>query len=167
MKIKYPDFSLAQMRALILKGSSKLLSDLDTSLLEVDSAINDGRFVLCWDDSAPTDAVPTIGALVGVARGRHGLTEFRVHLESGYVATYKNAKMIDTEALPMVVSGGSGPHVVSTTGYYVGQFTAPNGEEFCTVLTSVFDSADKFYIKPENMAFLSDVKFGITEGENG
>lgn len=163
MKIKYPDFSLAEMRALIVGHGTSPITDDNR---DVDKALNDGRFVLCWDDKSPVEAVPSVGALVSVIRSRCGQTEYRVRLDSGYVANYKNAKLIDIEALPMVVSGGNGLCGVKMTGYYIGYFKGPD-RDFCTVASSRFGDEATYFFEPEDLAFLSDVKFGITEGENG
>lgn len=163
MKTKYPDFSIAEMRALIVGKGTSPIPDRDAC--EMDKALNNGRFVLCWDKN-PIEEVPSVGALVSVTRGRCGQTSYTVRTELGYTITYKHAKLIDTEALPMVVSGGE-LNVVKTTGYYIGYFEAPDGREMCVVSPSRFDDEAPYYFEPKDLAFLSDVKFGITEGENG
>lgn len=164
MKIKYPDFSLAEMRALIVGHGTSPISDTDTC--EVDRALNNGRFVLCWDGN-PIEAVPSVGALVSVIRSRGGQTRYMVRLDSGYIANYENAKLIDTEALPMVVSGGKELCTVRMVGYYTGLFKSPDGKEYCAVTSSRFGDEGEYFFEPKDLAFLSDVKFGITEGENG
>ena len=164
MKTKYPDFSTAEMRALIVgKGTSPIS---DTNIYEVDKALNYGRFVLCWNGN-PIDDIPSVGALVSVTRSRCGQTEYEVRMESGYTLTYKNAKLIDTDALPMVVSGGDGLCGIKITGHYIGYYEAPDGKEMCTVTPNTFGDEGIYSFEPKNLAFLSDVKFGITENENG
>lgn len=166
MKIKYPDFSLAEMRALIVCHGTSHISDTDTR--EVDRALNNGRFVLCWDGD-PIEAVPSVGALVSVIRSRGGQTQYGVRLDSGYIANFENAKLIDTEALPMVVCGGK---ELCAVGYYTGLFKSPDGKEYCVVTSSRFNDKGVYFLEPKvfepkDLAFLSDTKFGITEGENG
>lgn len=164
MKTKYPDFSIAEMRALIVgKGTSPIP---DTDACEMDKALNNGRFVLCWDKN-PIEEVPSVGALVSVTHGRCGQTSYTVRTELGYTITYKHAKLIDTEALPMVVSGGDKPGVIKMTGYYIGYFVSPDGKEVCAVTPNRFGDDGVYYFEPKDLAFLSDVKFGITEDENG
>lgn len=163
MKTKYPKFSIAEMRALIVGRGTSPISDMDTC--EVDKALHDGRFVLCWDGN-PIEAVPSVGALVSVIRSRCGKMEYNVRLESGYIAKYENAKLIDTEALPMMVSGGDKLCGVKMTGYYVGYFMSPDGKEYCTLTASRFGDEGMYFFEPDSVAFMSDVKFGITEGEN-
>ena len=164
MKTKYPDFSIAEMRALIVgKGTSPIP---DTNTYELDNALNYGRFVLCWDGN-PIETVPTIGALVSVTRSRCGQTEYTVRMESGYTVTYKNAKLIDTEVLPMVVSRGTRLCGVKITGHYIGYYEAPDERAMCTITPNTFGDDGVYSVEPENVAFLSDVKFGIKEGDNG
>jgi hypothetical protein len=164
MKTKYPTFSLAQMRALIVGHGTSPVSETDTC--EVDKALNIGRFVLCWDGN-PVEAVPSVGALVSVIRSRCGKTEYNVRLESGYIAKFENAKLIDAELLPMMVSGGKRLCGVNMTGYYVGYFNYPDGKEYCTLASSRFGDEGTYLFEPDSIAFLSDVKFGITEDDNG
>lgn len=165
MKTKYPDFSIEEMRALIIgRGASPIV---DTDTCAVDRALNSGRFVLCWDDMNPVSAIPSIGALLSVTRSRCAQTEYTVRLEAGYTATYKNAKLIDTEALPMVVCGGKELCGVKMVGYYAGYFKSPDGRELCAVTSDKYDDGGVYYFEPKDVAFFSDVKFGITEGENG
>lgn len=161
MKIKYPDFSLAEMRTLIVGHGTSHISDTDTR--EVDRALNNGRFVFCWDGN-PIEAVPSVGALVSVIRSCGGQTRYEVRLDSGYIVNYENAKLIDTEALPLVVCGGK---ELCTVGYYTGLFKSPYGKEYCVVTSSRFNDKGEYFFEPKDVAFLSDVKFGITEGENG
>lgn len=163
MKTKYPNFSIAEMRALIVGKGTSPIPDKDAC--EMDKALNNGRFVLCWDKN-PIEEVPSIGALVSVTRSRCGETSYTVRTEMGYTITYKHAKLIDTEVLPMVVSGGR-PISVKMTGYYIGYFEAPDGREMCAVSPNKFDDTAPYYFEPKDLAFLSDVEFGITEGENG
>lgn len=164
MKTKYPDFSTAEMRALIVgKGTSPIS---DTNFYEVDKALNYGRFVLCWDGN-PIEDIPSVGTLVSVTRRRCGQIEYEVRLESGYTLTYKNAKLIDIDALPIVVSSGDGLCDVKITGHYIGYYEAPDGKEMCTVTPNTLGDEGIYFFEPKNLAFLSDVKFGITEDENG
>ena len=163
MKTKYPHFSTAEMRALIVGKGTSPISDTDTR--ELDKALNFGCFVLCWDGN-PIEDIPSVGALVSVTRSRCGQTEYKVRAESGYTITYKNAKLIDTEVLPMVVSGGDELCGMKITGRYIGYYEAPDGKEMCTVTPNTFCDEGIYTFEPKNLAFLSDVKFGIVEGEN-
>lgn len=164
MKTKYPDFSIAEMRALIVgKGTSPIS---DTDACELDRVLTYGRFVLCWDGN-PIEEVPSIGALVSVTRSRCGQIEYKVRVESGYTITYKKAKLIDTDALPIVVSGGDGLCGVKITGHYIGYYEAPGEKEMCAVAPNTFHEVGIYSFEPKNLAFLSDVKFGIAEGDNG
>ena len=163
MKTKYPDFSIAEMRALIIGKGTSTISDMD--ICDVEKALDCGRFVLCWDGN-PVEAVPSIGALVSVIRSRCGQIEYKVRTESGYVVTYKNAKLIDAEALPMVVSGGSGP-CRKITGHYIGYYEASDGRGMCAVNPDGLYDDGVYSFEPKDVAFLSDVEFGITEDDNG
>lgn len=164
MKTKYPTFSVAEMRALIVgKGTSPIS---DTNTCEVDRALNTGRFVICWDGN-PIETIPSVGALVSVTRSSRGQIQYTVRTESGYTVSYKNARLIDIEALPMLVSGGGGLCGVKMTGYYIGYFKAPDEREMCAVSSSRFGDESVYYFEPKDVAFLSDVNFGIAEVENG
>lgn len=160
MKTKYPEFSIAEMRALIVGRGTSPIPDGHN---EVNKALDNGRFVLCWDGN-PIETIPSVGALVSVIRHRCGQMEYRVRLVSGYIATYKNAKLIDTEALPMVVSGGK-QLCANMTGYYVGYFKSPDEKEYCVVTSNRFGDDGLDFFEPKSIAFLSDVKFGIMEDE--
>ena len=164
MKTRYPTFSVAEIRALIVGRGTSPISDTDTC--EVDEALNNGRFVICWDGN-PIETIPSVGALVSVTRSSRGQIEYKVRTELGYTVTYKNARLIDTEVLPMLVSGGNGFRGVKMTGYYIGYFEAPDGREMCAVSSNRFDDESVYYFEPKDVAFLSDVKFGITEEDNG
>jgi hypothetical protein len=158
-KVKFPRFTQAERLRLIFGPHSSALEDDD--LADIRRKLDEGRFVLAWDDDNPADCFPTLGALRSVKILPHHDAHFTVETEGGMELTYKHAVLIHSEELPLMVSGGGGLFGVHpTVGRYVGMFASPTGQTICALERTEPDHCILHY-EPQNIAFLSDVTFGI------
>ena len=158
-KIKFPQFTQAEKLRIIFGPHSTRLESDDS---DIQDKLNAGRFVLAWDGDNPADCYPTVGALRSVTILPHCDTRFTVETDDGVELTYKHAVMIHSEELPTMVVGGEGLMVHPMVGRYIGTFTDPIGHIFCALEIT---GRGLYYSEPQNLAFHSDVKFGIEIGE--
>lgn len=156
--IKFPHYSHSEILKLIYEPSATREVRVDDS-----RAINQGHFVFAWDSDTAADDYPVLGVLSSITLKRCDEMSYDVLLEEGYHASYKHARLIDPHHLPSVVSSNTnlcGPECV---GKLIGFFFDPRGEAYVTVV----DRHDGlFFLKPENIAYLDDVNFGIVKEES-
>lgn len=158
-RIKFPQFTHSEIIKLIYDTNATHTVRYDDC-----TAIDHGRFVLAWDSTNAADDYPVIAALCSVTQNRHGELSYGVLCEGGYNTSYKHARVIDAEHLPSVVSSGIGLCTIERVGKLVGFFIESNEQAFITVDIN----GGIYYLKPEDVAYLSDVKFGIVnEEDNG
>jgi hypothetical protein len=157
-KVKFPQFTQAEKLRLIFGPHSSALEGDDSAIQE---KLNAGRFVLAWDGDNPADCYPIVGALRSVKVLPHHDAHFDVETDDGLELTYKHAVLIHSEELPLMVAGGEGLGVYPMVGRYVGMFTDPAGRTICVLERTLGEGYGLCYYEPQNLAFHSDVTFGI------
>lgn len=163
IKIKFPQFTQAEKLRLIFGPHSSAIEGDDSAIQE---KLNAGRFVLAWDGDNPADCYPTVGALRSVKVLPHHDAHFTIETEDGMELTYKHAVLIHSEELPLMVSGGGSLiGIYPMVGRYVGMFTDPAGRTICVLERISSEGCGLCYYEPQNIAFLSDVTFGIEKEE--
>lgn len=157
-KIKFPQYSHSEMLKLIYDRDATRTVRIDDS-----GALDKGQFVLAWDNDNAADDYPVVGAICSVTLGRYAEMSYSVLLEGGYKANFKHAQLIHAKHLPSVVSCGCELLGSECVGKLTGFYLDMHDEPFVTVM----DRNGGFFIfKPEDIAYLSDVKFGIVMEES-
>ena len=157
-KVTFPTFTQAQALKIILGQPSSIIGPMDS---DVPSYLNRGRFVFAWDSDNPADGYIHIGALRSVTALSHHQTKFGVWLENGYECTFNHVALIHTEELPLVVCGGEGLCVPNCVANYIGLIEDPNGKFICALERRSCDGYGIQFAEPKNVAFHSNIKFGI------
>jgi len=157
-KVKFPTFTQAQALKTIFGPHSKVIDPMDS---DTPSYLNNGRFVFAWDSDNPADGYIHIGALRSVTALPHGQAKFGVWLDGGYDCTFNHVALIYTEELPLVVCGGEGFCVPKCVAHYIGLFENPNGDIVCALERRSCDGYGIHFAEPKNVAFHSDINFGI------
>jgi hypothetical protein len=157
-KIEFPQYSHSEKLRLIYDSDA-------TREVRVDDtrAIDNGHFVLAWDSDNAVEDYPTLGVLCSVTQKRCLEMSYDVLCEEGYHIDFKHARLIDPQYLPFVVSSGTAPCEPKCVGRLVGFFFGQNDEAYVTVVDR---NDDFFFLKPENVAYLDDVKFSIVKEED-
>lgn len=159
-KIKFPQYSHSQML--------KLIYDRDATRevrIEDSSPIERGQFVIAWDSDVAADDYPVLGALCSLTLKRYGELSYNVLCEGGYHVDYKHVRIVEPQHLPSVVTlgfGGLRNGASASVGKLIGFYFDDNDEPFVTVLDK---NGAVNLNKPENIAYLEDVKFGIVKEE--
>ena len=151
-KIKFPQYSHAEKLKLIYDRAATRDIRVDDSM-----AIDQGHFVLAWNSA---DNYLTLGVLCSITKKRCCEMSYDVLCEEGYHIDFKHARLIDPQYLPFIVSSGTDLCEPKCIGRLVGFFFDQRGEAYVTVV----DRNDGlFFLKPENVAYLDDVKFSIVK----
>lgn len=154
-RIKFPQYSHSEMLKLIYdRSATRAVRPSDTN------ALDNGQFVLAWDSDTAADDYPLIGALCSIAQKRCGEMSYEILCEGGYHANYRHARIIDPQHLPSVVCHETSLIFQECVGKIMGFFFDSNGQALVQVVDK---NGSIFYFKPEDVAYLSDVNFGIVK----
>ena len=162
-KVTFPTFTQAEALKIIVGPHSNIIEPMDS---DIPSYLNNGRFVFAWDSDNPADGFIHIGALRSVTALKHHQAKFSVWMENGYECTFNHVALIHTEELPLVVCGGEGICVPKCVANYIGLIEDPNGKFICALERHSCDGYGIQFAEPKNVAFHSDIKFGIEVKED-
>lgn len=144
-------------------NNNKILQHLGRPVTAADAeqAVSTGRMVVGWDNSDDDDPVRYIGFLQGIQVDNTGKMfsilekqtkyKFTILTIDGYRFGVDNAVFANTECLPKVVT--ECPLNIGTLTGYV-----QNGNAYVAV-----KGESDIPVSVENLAFVSDIKFGIAE----
>lgn len=157
-KVTFPTFTQAQALKITIGPDSKVIDPMDSN---IPSYLDNGRFVFAWDSDNPADGYIHIGALRSVTALKHHQAKFGVLLERGYECTFNHVALIYTYELPLVVCSGDELCVPKCVANYIGLIEDPTGKFICALERRSCDGYGIYFAEPKNVAFHSDIKFGI------
>lgn len=124
--------------------------------------VNRGRFMAVWDKEEPGDDCPLLRPLYSMTLEPHDKIKFTVLTELGYQMTFNHAVVVDECSLPYVVCR-KGKESTFCVGRLIGCSKDDAGKWNCCV--APIGSAPVCFCNAEDVVYLDDLKFGITEEE--